>query len=76
MVVTTIHLPEDKHNRLKAIADQRSISLNQLLEEFATIAITEQEGYARFQMRAKRGNINDAIQILDTLDNIERPTQV
>ncbi len=43
MSTLTIRLPDDKHERLKIIAKQRKISLNKLMDEMATVAITEHD---------------------------------
>ena len=40
MSVMTIRLPEDKHERLKQLADYRQISLNKLFEEMSTIMLS------------------------------------
>ncbi len=37
----TIRMPDDKASRLKALAQSRNISVNKLIEELSTIALTE-----------------------------------
>jgi predicted HicB family RNase H-like nuclease len=39
MSTVTLRFPDDKHARLKDLAAARQISLNKLLDEFATIAL-------------------------------------
>ena len=39
MSVLTIRLPDDQHERLRALAEHRGISLNKLFEEFAARAV-------------------------------------
>ena len=37
----TIRLSDNQHERLKALATQRGVSLNKLFEEFSTKALAE-----------------------------------
>ena len=39
MSTLTIRLPDDKHERLKALARTKSISINKLMDELATVAL-------------------------------------
>ncbi|MGH6952311.1 MAG: toxin-antitoxin system HicB family antitoxin [Vitreimonas sp.] len=55
MSALTLRLPNDKHARLKSLARRRGTSVNRLMEEMATIVITEADAEARFAMRAARG---------------------
>lgn len=55
MTALTLRLPEQKHARLKAMAEQRGISLSRLLDELTTQALTEFDAEIRFQLRAQRG---------------------
>lgn len=71
MSTLTIRLPDDKHKRLKTMAKQRKISLNKLIDEMATVAITEHDTYTRFQIRASRGSIKEGLRLLDKLDSAE-----
>ena len=41
MSTLTIRLPDDKHSRLRQLAKHRDISINKLIEELATISLTE-----------------------------------
>jgi predicted transcriptional regulator len=68
MGTLTIRLPDDKHARLKRLAESRGISLNKLFEEFSTQAIAESDAYTRFLARAARGNTQKALDTLDRLD--------
>jgi predicted transcriptional regulator len=63
----TIRLPDDKHNRLKALAESRQISVNRLVDELATVALANFDARSRFEMRAARGNVPGALAILDRL---------
>ncbi len=68
MSVITIRLPDDQHERLKALAARRGVSLNKLFEEFSTRAITEFDTETRFRLRSSRGDKALGMQILDELD--------
>lgn len=57
MATLTIRLPDDKHARLRQLAQQRKISLNKLMEELATIALTEFDAVTRFLVRAARDSV-------------------
>ena len=68
MATMTIRLPDDKHERLKLLADKRGLSLNKLIEEWSTIALTEFDAETRFRLLASRGNAKMALRVLDKLD--------
>ncbi len=69
MGTMTIRLPDDKHARLKQLAQSRGISVNKLIEEFSNQAIAESDAYTRYQIAAARG---DAARGLNTLDKLDR----
>lgn len=48
MAVLTIRLPDEKHNRLKALAERRKINTNKLFEELSTQALAEFDSEVRF----------------------------
>jgi predicted DNA-binding protein len=68
MATLTIRLPDDKHNRLKELARSRGISVNKLLEELSTIALTEFDAYTRFKAMAAMGDPEVGLKLLDKLD--------
>jgi hypothetical protein len=68
MATLTIRLPDDKHARLRQLAQQRRISLNKLMEELATIALAEFDAETRFRARAARGSAAEGLRLLDKLD--------
>jgi predicted transcriptional regulator len=68
MATLTIRLPDDKHARLRQLAQQRKISLNKLMEELATIALAEFDAETRFRARAARGSVAEGLRMLDKLD--------
>ena len=68
MATLTIRISDDKHERLKALATSRGISVNKLMEELSTIALTEFDAHTRFQAMAARGNPEQGLKLLDKLD--------
>ena len=68
MSTLTIRLPDDKHLRLRELARRRSMSINKLMEELATISITEFDAETRFRTLAARGSVKKGIALLDKLD--------
>ena len=52
MCTLTIRLPDDKHERLKALAKSNAISVNKLMDEPAAIALANDDVRARFETRA------------------------
>ena len=75
MATLTIRLPDDKHARLRQLAQQRKISLNKLMEELATIALTEFDAETRFRARAARGSAADGLRLLDKLDAADKASR-
>jgi predicted transcriptional regulator len=68
MRTVTIRLPDDKHERLKALAEARGISVNQLMEELSTVALVEFDAYTRFKAMAAAGDAQAGLAVLDQLD--------
>jgi hypothetical protein len=68
MATMTIRIPDNKHARLKKLADDRGISLNKLFEEWSTMAISEYDAESRFRLLASKGDPKRALRILDKLD--------
>ena len=67
MSTLTIRLPDDKHERLKALAEARNVSVNKLIDELATVALANHDERLRFELRARRGSARKALAILDRL---------
>jgi predicted transcriptional regulator len=68
MSTLTIRMPDDKHQRLKQLAESKGISVNKLIEELSTIALTEFDTYNRFKLRAARGSTEEGLRFLEELD--------
>jgi predicted transcriptional regulator len=71
MATLTIRLPDEKHARLKELALSRGISVNKLVEELSTIALTEFDAYTRFKAMAAMGNVNEGLALLDKVDSLQ-----
>jgi len=70
MATLTIRLTNEKHIRLKELAQTRGISVNKLIEELSTIALAEFDACTRFKAMAVTGNPEDGLRILDKLDDL------
>ncbi|MES9903726.1 MAG: toxin-antitoxin system HicB family antitoxin [Sedimenticola sp.] len=68
MATLTIRMPDDKHNRLKALAQYRHVSVNKLVEELSTQALAEFDSEVRFRTLAARGETATGLNLLDKLD--------
>lgn len=72
MATLTIRLPDDKHDRLRRLAQRRRVSMNKLMEELSTVAIAQSDLEARFHARAARGSTVKGLKLLDKLDKVSR----
>lgn len=61
-------MPDDKHERLKALARSRNVSFNKLIDELATVALANHDAFLRFQSLASAGDPQRASSILERLD--------
>ena len=68
MSTLTIRLPDDTHARVKVLARHRAMSVNKLMEELCTIAVTQHDAETRFRALAARGSVKEGLRILDKLD--------
>jgi len=55
MSALTVRLPDDKHQRLRAMAESRGTTLNRLIDDMATVMLAEFDAETRFKLRAGRG---------------------
>ncbi len=65
MSTLTIRLPDDKQERLKALAKSNAISVNKLWGELDTVPLTDFVARERFETHAARGNSKRALSLLD-----------
>lgn len=75
MSTLTIRLPDEKHARLRELARHREISVNKLVEEWATISLAEFDAENRFRAQAARGSARKGLAVLDKLDAAFRRKQ-
>jgi hypothetical protein len=68
MGTLTIRLPDEKHEKLRQLATRRRISINKLIEELSTIALTDFDAETRFRARAELGSPREGFRLLDRLD--------
>ena len=71
MSVLTIRLPDEKHERLRALAETRGLSLNKLMEELATLALAQQDAWTWFRAEAAKGDPHRALALLERLDRLD-----
>jgi predicted transcriptional regulator len=67
MATINVRLPDEKHERLKELAKSKNISVNKLMEELATIALTEYDTETKFKLRANRGSVERGLELIDKL---------
>lgn len=68
MATMTIRLPDEKHHRLRLLAQRNGVSLNKLVEEWASMALAQFDAETRFLARAARGSAKRGLALLDKLD--------
>ena len=69
MSTLTIRLPDDKHERLKALAARKKVSVNKLIEELSTQALAEFDSETRFRALASQGSAKKGLNILKKIDS-------
>lgn len=72
MATMTIRLPDAKHERLRRLAERQGISLNKLVEEWASIALAQFDAETRFLARVARGEPGRGLMLLEKLDRLSR----
>jgi hypothetical protein len=55
MSAMTVRFSNDKHARLRALAQSRGTTLNALIDEMTTVMLVENDAEVRFRLRAARG---------------------
>ena len=73
MATLTIRIPDVHRDRLAAMARQRGVSMNKLMEELSIRALTEHDTEMRFRLRAARGKVEHGLAVLDKLDRMHSP---
>lgn len=67
MRTLTLRIPDHKHERLKSLAENRSMSVNKLIDELATIALANYDAKMQFEGLAHAGNARRALKLLEGL---------
>jgi hypothetical protein len=60
MTALAVHLPNEKHRRLKALAKSRGMPLNRLIDQMTTLMLAEFDVETGFAVRAARGTGQEA----------------
>ena len=68
MATMTIRLPDEKHHRLRLLAQRNGVSLNKLVDEWASMTLAQFDAETRFLARAARGSARRGLALLDKLD--------
>jgi len=68
MATMTIRIPDGKHEGLRLLAESQGISLNELVDEWASMALAQFDAEARFHARAARGDTKLGLALLDKID--------
>jgi predicted transcriptional regulator len=71
MTTLTIRLPEDTGERLKQLAASRGISVNKLIEELGTAALSIHDTETRFRLLAASADREAALAIVARLDDLD-----
>jgi predicted transcriptional regulator len=69
MATITIRLPDAKHERLRRLAERNGVSLNKLVDEWASMALAQFDTETRFLLRASRGDAKRGLALLQKLDH-------
>ena len=68
MSTLTIRMPETKHARLRRLASSRGVSMNKLMDELATVALTQHDAEVRFRALVARGSVRRGLELLDKMN--------
>jgi predicted transcriptional regulator len=68
MATLTIRLSDEKHERLRQLAERKKISMNKLIDELSTIALADFDTETRFRARVAIGSPEEGLALLDLLD--------
>ena len=72
MSVLTLRVPDEKHARLRLLAESRVVSMNRLVDEWATVALAQFDAETRFRALAAKGSAARGLQLLDKADKAAR----
>lgn len=66
-----LRISDEKHERLRRLAESRGMSMNRLIDELATVALAQFDAQTRFRALAARGSASREIELLDRADAVE-----
>ncbi len=66
MATITYRTTDSKRDKLSALACEQKISVNKVIDELVTIALTERDAFHRFTARANKGDPELAQKILNS----------
>lgn len=75
MATLMIRLSDEKHVRLRQLAERRKVNVNKLIDELSTVALAEFDAETRFRARAALGSPEKALRLLNALDRRESREQ-
>ena len=64
MATISYRTTDEKRNKLADLAKEQAVSVNRIIDELVTIALTERDAYLRFTARASKGDPKRALDIL------------
>ena len=68
MATVTIRMSDEKHYRLKALAQRKKISINKLFDQLSTQALAEFDSEVHFRALAATGDSKRGLELLDQVD--------
>ena len=68
MSTLTIRISDDKHARIRSLAERQGVSVNRLADELFTVAIAQHDAESRFRALAAKGSRERLLRLLDKLD--------
>jgi predicted transcriptional regulator len=74
MSTLTIRLPDNTADRLKSLARSRGLSVNKLMEEMSAQALAAWDTENRFRSLAAQGDVQQALAILERLNDSAKST--
>ena len=75
MAALTLRLPDDKHLRLRALAQSRGTTIERLIDDMTTQMLVEFDAETRFKLRAARGagQTERGLELLDKAASLGEP---
>jgi predicted transcriptional regulator len=67
MAAMTLRIADDKHQRLRALAQSRHTTINRMLDDMTTLMLAEFDAETRFRLQAAEGAGQEqrGLQLLD-----------